>query len=791
MERFDFNQGWKYRRLGSDDWQQITLPHDAMLSEPRAADSPGGTNTGWFAARDYEYVKTFYVPSEWEEQEISIEFEGIYHRAELYVNGTLIPAHPNGYFGFRRVLNQCLNYGADNRIRVIAHNSEQPNSRWYSGAGIYRPVSLILLPEKHIIPESIAITTLSHQPPVVQIDFQRSTDHTVLVEIIDGALPLASAEPPDSRVEFNLASAELWSPAHPKMYTARLTCGEDIQEVRFGIRTVEVDAKHGLRINGKRELLLGACIHHDNGILGAMGHPFADRRKIELLKKAGYNAIRSAHNPCSKAILNACDELGMLVLDEYVDMWYIHKTQYDYAGLFEQNWRTDLKLLVEKDRNHPSVIMYSIGNEVSETAQQKGIALTGEMRDYLHSLDNRPVTCGINIFFNYLSSLGFGVYSDEKAKAEAAKAQKAKGKPKRKKAVGSEFINNVAGLLGADFMKLGATLHGSNIKTRDAFAKLDVAGYNYGVFRYKNDLRHYPDRVILGSETFCSDAVAFYDLAQKHPALIGDFAWAGMDYLGEVGIGAWEYKDYAPAFDKGPGWITAGAGTIDLIGNETCQAAYTQVAFELSPVRIGVIPVPYANQKHSPAAWRMTNAVESWAWNGCEGKLTTVEVYARGAAVELQLNGVSLGKKKLPANQQTKFRVAWQPGELTAIVYDKDDREIARTSLHSAGEETQLRLLPEQDVIAQDELCYVRLKYTDKNGLLKPGVRGMTKVSVEGGTLIGLGNACSYNARGYLTDETDTYYGEAMAVIRPNGEETISVKVESPYGECSAQVRCK
>ncbi len=791
MERLDFNQSWRFRRIGSDDWQQITLPHDAMLSEPRTADSPGGTNTGWFAARDYEYVKTFYVPAEWETQEISIEFEGIYHRAELYVNGIPVPVPSNGYIGFRRVLDQYLDYGADNRIRVIAHNTDQPNSRWYSGAGIYRPVSLLVLPGKHITPESISITTLSHQTPTIRVSFQRNTDDPVLVEIVDGEKLLASRKTTDNKAEFHLGSAELWSPAHPKLYTARLTYGEDVQEVRFGIRTVEVDAKNGLRINGKRELLLGACIHHDNGVLGAMGHPFADRRKIELLKKAGYNAIRSAHNPCSKAILDACDELGMLVLDEYVDMWYIHKTQYDYAGLFEQNWRTDLKLLVEKDRNHPSVIMYSIGNEVSETAQKKGIALTGAMRDYLHTLDNRPVTCGINIFFNYLSSLGFGVYSDEKAKAEAAKAQRVKGKPKKKKAVGSEFINNVAGLLGADFMKFGATLHGSNVKTRDAFAKLDVAGYNYGVFRYKRDLRNYPDRVILGSETFCSDAVTFYDLAQEHPALIGDFAWAGMDYLGEVGIGAWEYKDYAPAFDKGPGWITAGAGTIDLIGSETCQAAYTQVAFGLSPVRIGVIPVPYADQKHSPAAWRMTNAVESWAWNGCEGKRTTVEVYARGAAVELQLNGVSLGKKKLPANQQTKFHVAWQPGELTAIVYDKDDREIARTSLHSAGEETQLRLLPERDVVGQDELCYVRLKYTDKNGLLKPGVRGVAKVSVEGGTLIGLGNACSYNARGYLTDETDTYYGEALAVIRPSGEGTISVKAESSYGECIAQVRCK
>lgn len=513
----------------------------------------------------------------------------------------------------RAPLDGLLRYGGENTLRVVAVNSDQPNSLWYTGTGIYRPVWLCVQPRIRILPASIAIRTVDWRTRTVEVRWETTAPGETRVEILDGDACMVSLRTTETSVTLPLPMADCWSPAHPRPYAARLTHGEDVQEVRFGIRTVAVDAQNGLCINGER-VLLGACIHHDHGILGAVGHPFAERRKIELLKKAVYNTIRSAHNPCSKALLDACDELGMLVLDEYADMWYIHKTQYDYASLFEANWRSDLKSIVEKDRNHPSVIMYSIGNEVSETSQAKGVALTAEMRDYLHTLDDRPVTCGVNIFFNYLSSLGFGVYSDEKARAEAEKAQRAKGKPK-KKAVGSEFINNVAGLMGADFMKFGATLHGSNIKTRDAFARMDVAGYNYGINRYRRDLRIYPARVILGSETFCSDAAAFYDLAQKHPALIGDFVWTGMDYLGEVGIGAWEYRDYAPAFDKGSGWITAGAGTLDLIGAETCQAAYMQVAFGLSPVRIGVIPVPYAGQKHSPAAWRMTNAVESWAWN--------------------------------------------------------------------------------------------------------------------------------------------------------------------------------
>lgn len=780
MQRLSFNENWTVCHPGDESSRRpVTLPHDAMLGEMRTADSAGGTNTGWFAAYDYEYTKEFDAPAD----AAFIEFEGVYHNAEVFLDGVGMPAHPNGYFGFRVPVGE-----GRHTLRVIAHNAQQPSSRWYSGAGIYRPVWLYTLPKRHIIPESIAIKTLDAQARRISIDFcTTEKDGAVKCEILDGDRVLAVGAGA-GKLEFTLEGAKLWSVDEPALYNCRLTYGSDVQELRFGIRTVECDAPNGLRINGKRTLLLGACVHHDNGMLGAVEHPFAARRKIALLKRAGYNAIRCAHNPCSKAILDACDELGMMVLDEYVDMWYIHKTQYDYANFFMKNWQEDLKLLVEKDRNHPCVVMYSIGNEVSETAKQQGFELAGQMRDYLHTLDDRPVTCGINIFFNFLSSMGFGVYSDDKAKAEAAKAEQNKGKPQKKKAVGSEFINNIAGLMGAGFMKFGATLHGSDVKTRDAFARLDVAGYNYGVKRYRKDLKKYPERVILGSETFCSDAVTFYDLAQQNPAIIGDFVWTGMDYLGEVGLGAWEYADYAPDFGHGPGWITAGSGTIDLTGAQTSQMAYTQVAFGLSPIRIGVIPVKYAHEKHSPAAWRMTNAIESWSWNGCEGKRTTVEVYARGAQAELLLNGKSLGRRKLPADQQVKFKLAYQPGELTAVVYDDGGNEIARTSLNSAGEDTQLRLIPEQESVRADGLIYLRLCYTDSEGTVKPLERGDIKVRTEGGRLLALGNACSYNERGYLGDVTDTYYGQALAIIAPDGPGQVSVHAQSRYGDAEAVI---
>ena len=239
-----------------------------------------------------------------------------------------------------------------------------------------------------------------------------------------------------------------------------MSFGSDEVVETFGLRTLSW-GREGLLLNGERTILRGACIHHDNGILGACCYPDAVERTVRLLMENGYNAIRSAHNPGSKALLEVCDRLGVLVMDEYIDHWYIHKTEYDYVNYFMDWWKQDLTDMVDKDYNHPCVILYSTGNEVSETAQEKGIALAGEMTRHLHSLDaTRPVTCGINIFFNFLSSIGLGVYSGEKARREAqkAKATATVGKPRKKKAVGSQFFNNLAGLLGDDFMKFGATL---------------------------------------------------------------------------------------------------------------------------------------------------------------------------------------------------------------------------------------------------------------------------------------------------------------------------------------------
>ena len=781
--------GWTCRHLGDTaPGKPVTLPHDAMLAEPRTALSAGGTNTGWYEGYDYEYQRTLTVLENELADTHILEFEGVYHNAEVWLNGQKAAFRPYGYTNFYVDCAPYLHAG-ENELRVIARNADQPNSRWYSGAGIYRPVQLWTARGAHIALNGVKIRTLSLDPAVVEVRVKTTAPGTVRLMVDD--LPAVQQES-DGEAVFTLTldNARLWTPETPNLYTCRVSFADDVVTETFGVRKVEWGTD-GFLLNGKRYIIQGACIHHDNGLLGAVCDPDAVARKVRLLKENGYNAIRSAHNPCSKALLTECDRQGMLVMDEYIDHWYIHKTEHDYVDYFNDWWRQDLTDMVEKDYNHPCVVLYSTGNEVSETAQKRGIALTKEMTDFLHGLDDsRPVTCGVNIFFNFLSSIGFGVYSDEKAKKEAERAERAKQrgeKAAKKKAVGSQFFNNLAGLLGDEFMKRGATLHGCDVKTRDAFANMDIAGYNYGIYRYKHDLKKYPQRLILGSETFCNDAYKFRELAKQEPRLVGDFVWAGMDYLGEVMVGSWEYADYAETFDGGPGWVSAGSGRIDLTGKPLGEALYTRVALEAdNGPYIAVCPVNHTGDRHSPSAWKMTNAMPSWSWTGCEERKANVEVYARAARVELVLNGHTVGRKTLKNDCLARFSIPYESGTLEAVSYDAADHEIGRCRLQSAGGTTRLTLDAEESTVKPGHLCYVRLRYTDENGITKPLARGNIQVQVRGGTLVGLGSACPFNKHSYLDSETDTYYGEALAIVRMGGGDTMTIAASD--GEYSAEL---
>lgn len=791
MEKISFNEDWTYRHLNEEGAALITLPHDAMFAEKRTKTAAGGTNTGWYEGFDYEYEKIFVPDEAFRGKNVILEFEGVYRKAEVWIGDKKVAFRPYGYTNFYVDLTPYLEVGKEMRIRVIARNADQPNSRWYSGAGIYRPVNLWVGESAHIPVNGVRIRTLDILPDGtarVEVKVRTSMPGDVKVEITD---PEGQRQFVQERKDsdgkavmlFDIPKAQLWNVSTPRLYTCKASFGKDEALEYFGIRTLTW-GKDGFCINGKHVLLQGACIHHDNGLLGAVCDVDAVERKVRILKETGYNALRSAHNPCSKALLDACDRQGMLVLDEYIDHWYIHKTEYDYVPYFEKWWRRDLEDMVDKDYNHPCVIMYSTGNEVSETGQKRGIKLTGEMTEFLRSLDNsRPVTCGVNIFFNFLSSIGFGVYSDKKAKKEA----EANNGPKKKKAVGSQFFNNLAGLLGDEFMKRGATLHGCDVKTRDAFANMDIAGYNYGIYRYRHDLKKYPERLILGTETFCKDAYLFREMAKRNPRIIGDFVWSGMDYLGEVMVGSWEYADYAARFDGGCGWVSAGSGRIDLTGRPLCEALYTKVALEKEKgPYIGVCPVNHTGERHSPSAWKMSNAIESWSWSGCTGRRANVEVYARAHHVKIFINGREAGREEMNRNCIARFSCTYEDGTIEAVSYDEKDRETGRTCLKTAGEETTLLLRPEEEKVRAGHLCYIRLSYADGQGITKPLVRDGIQVKVKGAKLLALGNACPYNERGSLTDKTRPYYGEAMAIVRAGDGEKIVFKAAG--GQCRNEI---
>ena len=772
MLKTDFNRDWTFRKLGVGEWTTVTLPHDAMITEKRMRDSAGGTNTGWFEGCDYEYEKSFTLPEGYRDKTVIFEFEGVYRNAEVYINGVKAAYRPYGYTNFYVLADKFIKYGQENIMRVVAHNSDQPNSRWYSGAGIYRPVSMYVADKAHIALNGVKIRTVKLDPAVVDVQVNLNCAGTVAVRIKkDGNLIAEKSCGCEGQTSFAFVidNAELWSPDNPALYECEVVFGDDVCTQKFGIRTVSCNSSEGLLINGKRVILRGACIHHDNGILGARCYAEAEERKIRLLKEAGYNAVRSAHNPCSKAMLDACDRLGMLMMDEYTDMWYIHKTMYDYADYVTDWYRQDLKDMIEKDFNHPCVILYSLGNEVAETAQKKGIEFFKSMRAVCKELDpDRPVTAGVNIFFNLLHSLGMGVYSDKKAKEN----------PQKK--VGSEFFNDLAGIFGDGFMKVMAKLHACDVKTRDCYAAMDVAGYNYGILRYKKDVKKYPERVILGSETFCSDAYMFYELAKRNKAIIGDFVWAGMDYLGEVGIGSWEYKQYAPEFSHGPGWISAGSGRLDLIGTPLGEALYTRVAFGLEDKpQIAVVPVSHTGEKHSPSAWKFSNALPSWSWNGLDGKKAIVEVYSRAPIVKLYINDKLAGKKRAGKNCRMKFKVTYRGGKITAVACDGKGKELSRNSLVTAGNKTVLSVLPEKLCVRRGEVCFVKLRFIDEQGQWKPLERGKISVNVEGGELLALGHACPYNAEGFDKSFTDTYYGNALAVVRATADR---VKISAVCG---------
>ena len=759
MQKNVFNDHWT---VGG---KAVTLPHDAQIAEKRGADVGGGGH-GYFPGGIYTYEKTFTAPAEWADKTILAEFEGVYKNATVSLNGKELAFHPYGYTGFFVEL-EGMNIGGENTLTVVADNSKLPNSRWYSGSGIYRPVWLWECEKDGLRPESVKITTVSIDPAVIRVQSPIS----VRAEVAG-----VSGEGTDFLL--TIPGAKLWSAEEPNLYTAHITAGEgDETEIVFGIRQITWSNK-GLFINGKETLLRGGCVHHDSGILGAATYAESEERRVRILKENGFNAIRSSHNPASKALLDACDKLGMYVMDETFDMWYNRKNPYDYGCDFNDWWEKDVTSMVERDKNHPSVILYSIGNEVAEPFEQKGIDAGQRMIDLIHKLDDsRPVTCGVNLMIIGRAAKGQGIYQDGEQKTVGGD-----GKPEKEGQNASLMFNIMASFVGSGMNK------GGNSKRVDALTTpfcdaLDIAGYNYGSGRYPLEEKVHPNRVIFGSETFPQDIWKNWQMVKKYPYLVGDFMWTSWDYLGEAGIGAWSYTGGMP-FNRPYPWVLAGAGVIDILGipDGSCKYASTVWGLEGNPV-IAVRPVNHPGVRPSKSVWRGTNAILSWSWQGCEGNKAEVEVYSDQASVELFLNGKSLGKK--PVKEcKAMFKTKYAPGTLTAVAYDAGGRETGRSELISA-DGAKIAVQPEKTKAAPGEIVFVPVNITGENGIVESNADRKLTVTITGGELLAFGSANPCHEEQYHTGSFTTYYGRSLAVIRAG--ESGAIKVAAADGDLTGE----
>ena len=752
METLSFNRDWVC------NGQAVTLPHDAQITEKRCADV-GGSGHGYFPGGIYTYEKNFDVPAEWEGKRILVEFEGVYKNASVSLNGKELLFHPYGYTGFFVEL-KGLKYGEQNTITVLADNSKLPNSRWYSGAGIYRPVWLYVCKENGLFPECVKISTLSISPAVIRIEAPVWVKADVNGIIGEGTC-----------IELTIPDAKLWSAKTPNLYVAKISAGEDdTAEIPFGIRQISW-SNRGLFINGRKTLLRGGCIHHDSGILGAATYAESEERRVRILKENGFNAIRSSHNPASKALLEACDRLGMYVMDETFDMWYNRKNPYDYGVDFNDWWEKDTASMVNRDFNHPSVILYSIGNEVAEPFEQRGIETGQRMIDLCHRIDpSRPVTCGVNLMIIGQAAKGKGIYQDGEQKTGGGK-----GKKEKENQNASLAFNIMAAFVGTGMNK------GGNSKRVDALTTpfldaLDIAGYNYASGRYPLEAKAHPNRVIFGSETFPQDIWKNWQMVKKFPYLVGDFMWTSWDYLGEAGIGAWSYTGGMP-FNRPYPWVLAGAGVIDILGNPdgSCKYASTVWGLESSPA-IAVRPVNHPGVRVSKSVWRGTNAIPSWSWTGCKGNKAEVEVYSDQAQVELFINGKSFGRKKVK-ECKVSFKVRYTPGTVTAVAFDASGRETGRSELVSADVPLKIAVRPEKTEVMSGEIVFVPVNIEGANNIVESNADRRLTVTASGGELLAYGSANPCTEEEYHTGSFTTYYGRSLAIIRAGAPGTIHVKV--------------
>ncbi len=771
--RIAFDQGWRFYRGGGegfaatafDDsaWRSVDLPHDWSVEDvpaslSQAAVGPfdkraiGRTATGFAIGGEGWYRKSIDLDDLPADARLELALDGAYLETEIWLNGQSLKTNVNGYIPFAVDLTPALDRAGKNILAIHVRN-EGRNSRWYSGSGLYRSIELIARPSgSRIAPWGVGAWTRRLAKGAAEISVTTelelvAPDQQLITRLRDeNGMVVAQASSKASSTtsqSLTVRGPRLWSPDQPQLYQLEtvLQSGDrtiDRLEQPFGVRIISFDARRGMTLNGARFALRGGCVHHDNGLLGACAYPDADERRIRLLKARGFNAIRSSHNPASRSLRDACDRLGMLLIEEAFDVWHSAKEPEDFSTQFEGHWEEVLEAMVRSARNSPSVIMWSIGNEIPYRATDEGVKWQWRLANAVRQMDpTRPVTAGLN------GVLGAPMVAD----ADTARTGQA-GK-----------VDNASTIF------------------------LDVPGYNYRLEDIEAEQQVYPDRVVYASETFARDLYDYKALSDRAPYFLGEFLWTAMDYLGEAGLGATaQLKDgsfpiYMPAYP----WVNAWCGDIDLIGQQKASSLARDVLWGMSPLEISVQRPIAAGKFEYVANWGWPDELQSWTWPGSEGRVLSVRVHCAGDRVELRLNGAVVGTRALTKSDgmRCEFKLPYAAGVLEAVGY-RGGQVIGRRTLRTVGTAAAIRLRAERDKVPPGPLGlhYLVVEVVDQEGHVLPDEQRSVRLTLEGtASLLAFGSANPLATGSLQARETQTFRGRAMAIFRSLGSAS-DVRVE-------------
>ena len=755
-----FDADWSFKKdniasgperitFDASGWRKVDLPHDWSIEDlpnqisdsligPFDKGAIGTINTGYTIGGTAWYRKSFVLSPKEIGKTVYIQFDGVYMNSDVWINGHHLGNHPYGYTPFYYNLTQYLQSAGKENVIAVQVKNEGVNSRWYSGSGIYRHVWLTMVNAVHVDVWGTYVTTPKVSKAAADVQVVTSVKNasqsnavvTLQTQLIDanskivGNLKSNATIPAGGKIDVKqtiaLSNPQLWSLEFPNLYKAKVTVltnnkEEDATNTVFGVRDIKMDAQNGLLINDAKVIVKGGCMHHDYGPLGSAAIDRAEERKIEILKANGFNAIRCSHNPPSQIFLDICDRLGMLVMDEAFDMWLKQKNPDDYHLYFKEWWNKDLTNMILRDRNHPSIFLWSVGNEIPDRVDSIGLEIRRQLVNRVHELDpGRKVTEAI---------------------CRTPQWEK---------------------------------------KTPPAFKDLDVAGYNYRMDKYESDHENYPQRIMIGTETYPDKILENYTMAEKHSYVLGDFVWTAMDYMGETGCGV-NMLDTAKIYRHNIGWpwFNAYTGNIDLIGNKKTPSYYRDVVWRNRAIVMAVhSPIP-AGMVENVSGFGWPNETLSWTWPGAEGKSLQIRVFSRAPIVRLFLNGKMMAEQKIAEGTIiATFTVPYQSGTLKAVNIE-NGKETDAVELKTTGVPAAIRLIADRNKIKADrnDLSYVNVEIVDKDGNVVPNAEDIevNYTIIGNGELAGVGNGNPIDLSSFQQPKKKVFHGKGLAIVRPKG----------------------